>query len=232
MPRTARIAPRECIYHILCRGNNKQAIFGDDGDRQRYLEITGKYKKSLEFYLYHYALMPNHIHLVLEVTQEGGELSEIMKGINLSYALHYKRRYEHTGHFWQDRYKSILISKDDYLLACGSYVELNPIRAGLVEKPGDYRWSSYKVYAYGYRNEIVDQHPIYEDFGNTTEERQEKYREFIAGMLEDEDMMKGKMDRRVVYGSEAFSGKIENEYKVKPIIRRLGRPKKANKDKK
>jgi putative transposase len=73
-------------------------------------------------------------------------LAEIVKGINLSYAQHYKRRYDNIGHFGQDRYKSILISKDQYLLACGSYVELNPVRAGLIKDPGDYRWSGYEEF--------------------------------------------------------------------------------------
>jgi len=77
----------------------------------------------------------------------GGAFSQIMKGINLSYAHHYKNRYKHTGHFWQDRFKSIVISKDEYLLACGSYVELNPVRARMVEDPKEYRWSSYRAKA-------------------------------------------------------------------------------------
>ena len=85
------------------------------------------------------------LHLVIEPTAKGGTLSNLMKGINLSYTQYYKGRYRHVGHFWQDRFKSIIISKDDYLLACGSYVELNPVRAKIVETPDDYRWSSYKV---------------------------------------------------------------------------------------
>lgn len=122
MPRTPRIAPDEEIYHILIRGNNRQDVYKDEQDYKKYVEILQKYKGRYDFKLYHYVLMRNHVHLVLETTGKGGRLSEIMKGINLSYVQHYKSRYRHTGHFWQDRYKSILISKDDYLLACGSYV--------------------------------------------------------------------------------------------------------------
>jgi putative transposase len=118
MPRTARVAPDEHIYHILTRGNNRQDVFKDEGDWRKYREILQKYKEKYKFRLYHYALMKNHIHLVLETTDKGGRLSEIMKGINLSYAQYFKSKYRHIGHFWQDRYKSILISKDDYLLAC------------------------------------------------------------------------------------------------------------------
>jgi putative transposase len=83
--------------------------------------------------------MTNHIHLIIEVIEKGGSLAEIMKGINLSYAQYYKSKYHHTGHFFQDRYKSIIISKDNYLLACGSYIELNPVRAKIVEYPREYK---------------------------------------------------------------------------------------------
>ena len=84
--------------------------------------------------------MRNHVHLVIEPIKKGGTLAEIMKSINLSYVQYYKFRYKHIGHFWQDRYKSIIISKDDYLLACGSYVELNPVRAGIVKDSRDYKY--------------------------------------------------------------------------------------------
>ena len=137
MPRTARIAPNEYVYHILTRGNNRKDVFKDK-DYKKYIEILQRYKEKYRFRLYHYVLMRNHVHLVLETIKKGGRLSEIMKGINLSYVQHYKNRYRHIGHFWQDRYKSIMISKDDYLLACGSYVELNPVRAKIVEDTKDY----------------------------------------------------------------------------------------------
>ncbi len=97
MPRTARIAPREHVYHILTRGNNRQDVFRDEKDYKRYIEILKKYKEKYSFKLYHYILMKNHVHLVLEITERGGSLAETMKGINLSYAQHYKKRYRHIG---------------------------------------------------------------------------------------------------------------------------------------
>jgi len=144
MPRTARIAPKEFVYHVLTRGNNRQAVFKDEDDFLTYLDLLLHYKRKYDFKLYHYVLMTNHVHLILEPSEGGGDLFEIMKGINLSYAWYFKRKNNHSGHFWQDRYKSIIISRDEYLLACGSYVELNPIRAGIVKDPKDYKWSSYQ----------------------------------------------------------------------------------------
>lgn len=232
MPRLARIAPSEHVYHILTRGNNRQDIFKDEWDYERFRDILKKYKEKYKFKLYHYVLMRNHVHLVLEVGGRGTKLSEVMKGINLSYAQYYKSKHKHIGHFWQDRFKSILISKDEYLLSCGSYVELNPVRAGIFEDPKDFRWSSYNTYAYGKRDLIVDEHPIFRNLSKNEWERRKKYREFIKGMIKNNDSMKGEMGRRVVYGSEEFIKKVEKEYNIKPVMRNRGRPKKKDKDNK
>ena len=230
MPRQARIAPKECVYHILTRGNNRQDIFKDEKDFQNYLDIVKKYKEKYKFKIYHYALMRNHVHLVLETREGGGSLPQIMKGINLSYAQHYKSRYKHIGHFWQDRYKSILISKDDYLLACGSYVELNPVRAKITDAPKDYKWSSYNAYAYGKKDSIVDEHPIYKRLSDNETERRKKYRGYVKGIIDEKRAMKGEMNRRVVYGSEGFVKKVTTEYDVEAVIKPQGRPRKDEKE--
>ena len=185
MPRTARIAPRDYVYHVMSRGNNRQTVFKDDDDYNRYTELLQQYKLKYEFKLYHYVLMSNHVHLVVQPSGPGGDLAEIMKGINVSYAYHYKKKYKHVGHFWQDRYKSIIVSEDDYLLACGSYVELNPVRARLVADPQDYPWCSYGRYAYGADNLLVDKQPVYQGLGRNAGERQQKYRHFVTGMLQE-----------------------------------------------
>ncbi len=226
MPRTARIAPKEYVYHILTRGNNRQDVFKEETDYERYKEILKRYNEKYKFKLYHYVLMRNHVHLVLETTERGGKLSEIMKGINLSYAQYYKNKHRHIGHFWQDRYRSIIISKDDYLLACGSYVELNPVRAGIIEDPRYYKWSSYNVYAYGKKDTSIEEHPIYKELSKDETERRRKYREFVKGMLKEKNAMKGEMNRRVVYGSEDFTKEVTKEYKIDAVIKLKGRPKK------
>ena len=226
MPRTARVAPKEYVYHILTRGNDRQNIFNDERDYWRYLEILQRYREKYRFRLYHYVLMRNHVHLVVEPAVRGGSLAEIMKGINLSYAQYYKGRYKHIGHFWQDRYKSIIIGKDEYLLACGSYVELNPVRAKVVNDPKDYKWSSYNVYAYGKKNSVIQEHSNYEKLSGDETERRRKYREFVRGMLKGKNAMKGEMERKTVYGNEAFIQKLSKEYGVAGTIRSRGRPRK------
>lgn len=231
MPRIARIAPRGHIFHILTRGNNRQDVFRDEIDYQKYLEILERYKEKYQFKIYHYVLMKNHVHLVLEPQEEGGSLAEIMKGINLSYAQHYKRKYNHIGHFWQDRFKSILISRDQYLLACGSYVELNPVRAGIVRAPRDYRWSSYRAYAYGKKDSLIDEHSIYHELSEDESNRRKRYREFVEGMLRTKEAMRGEMNRRAIYGSGGFAGKFKKMYEMEEIIKPIGRPKKNQNDK-
>jgi len=232
MPRTARIAPREQIYHILTRGNNREVVFKDENDYQRYLEIVKRYKDKYRFHLYHYVLMRNHVHLVLETTEHGGSLAEIMKGINLAYAQYYKGKYNHIGHFWQDRFKSIIISKDEYLLACGSYIELNPIRAGIIEDPKAYRWSSYNAYAYGETDSVVDRHDIYKSLATDEGDQRKRYREFVRGMLRDKNAMKKEMDRKIVYGNETFIKRMQRVYNLEAIIKPKGRPRKSGSDNK
>ena len=226
MPRLARIAPDEHIYHVMTRGNNRQDVFKEEKDYERYIELLERYKEKFRFNLYHYVLMRNHVHLILEPSRKGGKLSEIMKGINLSYVHYYKSRNRYIGHFWQDRYKSILISRDDYLLACGSYVELNPVRANIVEDPKDYKWSSYNTYAYGKKDLIIDEDPIYKELSEVNGGRRSKYREFVIGMIKERCAMKGELNRRVIYGSKDFVRQVSKEYKVEAVIRSQGRPKK------
>lgn len=226
MSRTARVAPKEYIYHILTRGNNRQNIFKYDKDYKKYLDILQRYKEKYKFKIYHYVLMNNHVHLVLEPTREGGNLSEIMKGINISYAQYYKGKYEHIGHFWQDRYKSIIISKDEYLLACGSYVELNPVRAKIVRDPKDYVWSSYNVYAYGRKDILVDEHLIYKGLSESEVDHKRRYIKFVNEMLHKKDAMKGEMDHRMLYGNQDFKDKIKKIYFIEEMIKPEGRPKK------
>jgi len=232
MPRTARIAPSEHIYHVLTRGNNRQNVFKDERDYERYIGILLKYKEKYGYKLYHYVLMTNHVHLVVETVTNGGSLAEIMKGVNLSYAQYYKGKYRHIGHFWQDRYKSIIISKDNYLLACGSYVELNPVRAKMVDDPKEYRWSSYGAYGYGRKDLLVDEHVIYEQLSGSEAERRKKYREFVNGMLMEKEAMKGEMERKAVYGNEDFVAMLQKRFALEEVIRRKGRPRKEKNEEK
>jgi putative transposase len=144
MPRPRRITAENACYHIITRGNQKQSVFMDTRDYERYLSILSKYKKKFEFKLYCFCLMPNHVHLIIEVTVPS-VLSKIMKCLNLSYTLYFNAKYEKVGHLWQDRFKSRLIGKDAYLLECINYIEANPARAALASDISKYPWSSHHL---------------------------------------------------------------------------------------
>lgn len=142
MSRTARITMENGCYHIIARGNQKQSVFLETEDYKKYLKILAKYKKRYNFKLYCFCLMPNHVHLIIEV-QQAEILWKILHGLNLSYTLYFNFKYNKVGHLWQDRFKSKLIQKDDYFLKCITYIENNPLRSSLVRYLDEYPWTSY-----------------------------------------------------------------------------------------
>jgi len=217
MPRIFRILPEQGIFHILTRGNNRQAVFLDKEDYAIYFNILKRYKEEHEFLLYHYCLMPNHIHLILEVTLKTN-LSKFMKQLNLAYLYHFRRKYSYYGHLWQGRFKSILIEKDMYLISCGKYIELNPVKAKMVKNPKDYPWTSYRVYAYGEENALLDFDPLYQDLGRTDTERRKRYRNSIT-----EEVLN--LNVRFL-GKDSFIKEMEKSFEVKNLKGKRGRPKK------
>ncbi len=144
MSRMQRLIINNASYHIMVRGNQKQITFVEEEDFAKYLDLLRHYKREYGFKLYGYCLMPNHVHLILEV-EDGIDLSKIMQGLNQAYTLWFNKKYEKVGHLWQGRYKSMVIQKNKYMLDCLEYVELNPIRANISKSPFDYPWSSWKA---------------------------------------------------------------------------------------
>ena len=144
MSRMQRLIINNASYHIMVRGNQKQITFIEEEDFAKYLDLLRHYKRKYGFKLYGYCLMPNHVHLILEV-EDGIDLSKIMQGLNQAYTLWFNKKYEKVGHLWQGRYKSMVIQKNKYMLDCLEYVELNPIRANISKSPFDYPWSSWKA---------------------------------------------------------------------------------------
>ncbi|MBU0502878.1 MAG: transposase [Candidatus Omnitrophica bacterium] len=142
MPRIARLTMDNTAYHIITRGNQKQCVFREPADYEKYLYLLQKYKQRFKAKLYCFCLMPNHIHLLMDVPIKTS-LNKIMRGLNLSYTRYFNEKYNTVGHLWQDRFKSKIIQKDSYLLQCIEYVENNPVRASLVTQIGRHRWSSY-----------------------------------------------------------------------------------------
>lgn len=150
MSRCAREKSQSGMYHIILRGTNRQEIFHDDEDCLRFLETVEKYKKQAEVKIYGWCLMGNHIHLLFGEGSE--EISVTMKRIGVSYARYYNRKYDTVGHLFQDRFRSENVECDAYLMTVIRYIHQNPVKAGLVRKPGDWKWSSCSGY-YGRETE-------------------------------------------------------------------------------
>ena len=156
MPRATRLILEGVVYHIITRGNQRQPVFIAKDDYQKYLTILTRYKKRYHFWLYGWCLMNNHVHLLLEPNSAYATITAIMRRINLSYTIWFNSRYGKVGHLWQDRFKSYIIEKDQYLTSCINYIEQNPIRANLVDSPEKYLFTSYRYRVLGIKNEILD----------------------------------------------------------------------------
>jgi len=144
MARPLRIEFAGAYYHVTCRGNERKAIFISDADRRRFIEYLKSAHERYGAIINAYCLMGNHYHLMLETPM--GNLSQIMHHINASYTTYFNVKRSRAGHLLQGRYKAILVEKEAYGLELSRYIHLNPVRAGMVEKPSDYAWSSYRMY--------------------------------------------------------------------------------------
>lgn len=184
MPRPARILLSQSYYHVMTRGNNLNQVFRQETDFDKYLETINKLKEECAFDLFRYCLMPNHTHFLIR-TENAKDFSTFMKRMNLIYFYYFKKKYGWIGHFWQDRFKTQPVGKDRYFIQCGKYIELNPVRAGLVRKPEQYKYSSYRYYSQGIRNDLLTEDIFFNDLGKTNKERRQNYSELVI-----EDMVK------------------------------------------
>lgn len=178
MPAQPRLILSQSFYHVMTRGNNRQTIFRCEDDFRYYLDLIARFKEEYPFNLYHYCLIPNHTHFMIQ-TKLGKDFSTFMKKLNLAYYQHYKNSYGWVGHLWQGRFKSQPVGKDNYLIQCGKYIELNPVRAGIVSSPQEYEFSSNKYYSEGLPNTIITENIFYSELGRNEKERQSKYQELI-----------------------------------------------------
>lgn len=145
MPRPRRIAGAGLIYHVYARGNNGEAIFREDVDRERYLGTLAEARSSYSCSLFAYVLMTNHAHFIVQTAEPN--ISKVMWYVQGNYATFLNHKYGRYGHLFAARFHSRVIQTDEYLLQCSCYIHLNPVRAGLVQRPEDFNWSSYRMYA-------------------------------------------------------------------------------------
>jgi REP element-mobilizing transposase RayT len=154
MARRPRIEIADGLYHVIARGNERKAVFHDDRDRERYLERIALYRQRFGFGLLAYCLMDNHVHLAIETGST--PLSRVMLALQSSYTQAFNRRHARVGHLFQGRYKAFLVEKEQYWLALLRYIHENPIKAGMVDRPERYAWSSDRFYRCGRGPEWLD----------------------------------------------------------------------------
>ena len=147
MARPLRIEQADTFYHIINRGNDRRDIFSDEKDYIRFLDFIGTCSERFDFELWSYVLMGNHYHLLLKTHQ--ANLSRAMQWLGVTYSVYYNNRHKRNGHLFQGRFKSFLIFEQDYLKSLILYIHRNPLRAGIVERLQDYKWSSYCGLGYG-----------------------------------------------------------------------------------
>ena len=226
MPRQPRYDLPGLPQHVIQRGNNRQAVFFDEDDCVRYLEDLDAVTKQISVAIHAYVLMTNHVHLLVTPNESGG-ISRLMQGLGRRYVAYVNGRYKRSGTLWEGRYKASLVDDEAYLLACMRYIELNPVRAGMVDHPGDYRWSSYAGNARGLDVALrVTPHDRYIALGKNALLRQQAYRELFRRSLAAEQVhdIRQATNSCLVLGNEYFQQMIGSMTGQKTTLGKAGRP--------
>ena len=230
MARLPRLTVAGYPHHIILRGNNRQTIFRDNDDYQRMLRTLRDFSAECKVALHAYVLMSNHIHLLLTPETNDG-VPRMMQALGRSYVRYFNIRHGRTGTLWEGRYRSSLIEAERYLLACMVYIDLNPVRAGMVSAPGDYAWSSHAHYV-GLRSDpLVTPHPFFWEMGNTPFAREAAYANLVkAGQsLEQREKLTNAAHSGWALGGGRFVADLQSRTSRRVTPGRAGRPSGASK---
>ena len=225
MARLPRLTVAGFPHHVIQRGNDRQAIVRDDQDRQRLLELWHEHARRCKVAIHAYVLMDNHFHLlVTPETQDG--LPQMMQAVGRAYVRYFNLRHQRSGTLWEGRYRSNLIESERYLLACMVYIDLNPVRAGMVEQPQDYRWSSHRHCIGLASDKLVTHHALFWALGNTPFAREAAYAELVQAGLS--SAQRDELTRSALsgwaLGSEAFVSELQQGTVRRLLPGKAGRP--------
>jgi putative transposase len=188
MARRGRLFIPGLTHHVVHRGVNRAAVFLSSADHALYIRILTRAAAAARVAIHAYALMSNHIHLMATPESERG-LSLMMQEVGRIYVPFFNRRYGRTGTLWDGRFRPAVVQTEMYWMTCLRYVELNPVRAGIVARPEDYRWSSYRAHAFGTRDSLLTSHPLFDGLGTTATQRGEAWRTMCDAPLPDEKLV-------------------------------------------
>lgn len=229
MSRLPRIDFPGVPQHLIVRGNNRGLMFRDDGDRIVFLRYLQDALDACACDLHAYVLMDNHVHF-LATGHAAGELSELMQRVGRKFARVVNLRWGRTGTLFEGRFRSSLVDTESYLFTCMSYIELNPVRAGMVSAPGDYAWSSYAHNASGNPRAPIVPHPLYFSLGVDAAERGKAYCDMVRAGPSDSDIERIRTSARKcrALGSEDFCAQLEARLERLVVAREQGRPRKGD----
>jgi putative transposase len=205
--------------HVIQRGNNRAAVFSDANDHLVFAEWLADACVRHDCDIHAYVFMTNHLHLVLTPWSESA-IGKVMQSVGRRYVHYFNRKQRRTGALWEGRYRATLIDSEAYLLRCYRYVELNPVRAGLVADPALYPWSSYRCNALGHDDSLVTMHELYFALGPDTESRQSAYRALFASVLDEPTMaeIRAATNKAWVLG-QIQEGMIRLNRRARPLAR-------------
>lgn len=231
MPRPPRYAPPGIPQHVIQRGNDRQACFVGEADYAVYIARLDEAAREHCVDIHAWVLMTNHVHLLVTPRRLDG-LSKMMQCLGRNYVGWFNQCHERTGTLWEGRFRSCLVDADEYLLRCYRYIELNPVRAGIVADPADYPWSSFRCNALGRYSRLIVPHELYLSLGRTPALRMATYRELFNVALEPENLhaIRRAIKSGRVLGRDCFREECEarSGRSLQPGPR--GRPRSGNKE--
>jgi len=210
MARLPRLYVPGCAHHLIQRGNNRQACFFDDLDYAFYLDKLKEASEKHQVSIHAFVLMTNHVHLLATLNDQYG-ISKMIQSLGRRYVGYVNATYQRTGTLWEGRYKSTLVDSEDYLLTVSRYIELNPVRADMVDHPAEYPWSSYRGNAMGKEIALLTSHFIYQQLGSTPKEQQQAYRALFHGRIAERTLeeIREATNKAWVLGYNRFKAEIE-----------------------
>lgn len=225
MPRRSRVHLDGVPLHIVQRGHNREPCFFCEDDYTSYLYWLEKALGETGCALHAYVLMTNHVHLLL-TPRKAASVPRLLISLGRRYVQYINKTYKRTGTLWDSRYKSSSVQADSYLLLCQRYIELNPVRAAMVDDPAHYRWSSYRHNGLGQADPRISPHPLYRGLGRGDKERQGNYRALFRTELDRAavDDIRLAINQNQPMGNERFLAKIETMTGIRRQARPRGRP--------
>lgn len=226
MPRQPRYGLVGIPQHVIQRGNNRQMTFFATDDYRYYLDCLREACTRNECQLHAYVLMTNHVHLLITPARPDA-IAKVMQSVGRRYVRYVNNVHRRSGTLWEGRYKAGLV-EDNYLLTCCRYIELNPVRSGIVPAPGDYRWSSYFHHVGERLDPLVSDHACYLALGRTAVERHAAYRTLFHERMDPSaiSIIRETVNRCMVLGTEGFKDRIERVLSRRVRHGKAGRPRK------